>query len=152
MYPQTLLAGWSFLFMIYADHGAIAVIASTTYMIIDHLSQHQCLCWNDIIFGASLSEPHIDDFAVEFVCIQYMHISIVHHAVSHIRLLFCMFLCLFTNYSQTTQWEDSLMVTARTETICGPTSSMARAIGASHSSFRSKCLCQLRFPNVIINS
>jgi len=63
------------------------------------------------IIGASLSEPHTDDFALEFVyniiiilCI-YIYIYIVHRAINHFRLLFCEFLHhsliqkLFTNYS-----------------------------------------------------
>ena len=55
------------------------------------------------IIGTSLSEPHIDEFAVDFVYIYY--ICAVRRAVSHFRLLFCKFLChsliqkLFTNYS-----------------------------------------------------
>jgi len=44
------------------------------------------------VFGASLSKPHIDEFAVEFLYI-YIYIYIVRHAVSHFRLLFCEFLC-----------------------------------------------------------
>ena len=49
------------------------------------------------------SEPHIDEFAVEFVYIYYTRI--VRRAVSHFRLLFREFLHhlliqkLFTNYS-----------------------------------------------------
>ena len=38
-----------------------------------------------VFIGASLSEPHIDEFAVEFV---YIYIYIVHRAVSHFQLLF----------------------------------------------------------------
>ena len=37
-----------------------------------------------IVIGASLSEPHIDEFAV--------YICIVCHAVNHFMLVFCMFL------------------------------------------------------------
>jgi len=54
------------------------------------------------IFGASLSEPHIDKFAVEFV---YIYIYVVRCVVSHFQLLFYAFLHhsliqkLFTNYS-----------------------------------------------------
>jgi len=53
---------------------------------------------SSVVIGASLSEPHIDEFAVEFV-------YIIHHAISQFRLIFCKFLChslfqnLFTNYS-----------------------------------------------------
>jgi len=56
------------------------------------------------LIGASLSEPHIDEFAVEFLYVYY-YIFLVRHAVSHFRLLFCVFLRhsliqkLFTNYS-----------------------------------------------------
>ena len=39
-----------------------------------------------IIIGASLSEPHIDEFAVNFL---YIYISVVRRAVSHFLLLFC---------------------------------------------------------------
>ena len=55
------------------------------------------------IIGTSLSEPNIDEFAVDFVYIYY--ICAVRRAVSHFQLLFCKFLChsliqkLFTNYS-----------------------------------------------------
>jgi len=58
---------------------------------------------NDIIFGASLSEAHIDELAVKFVCIQYVHISVVRHARSHLRLLFWASCIIrrFKNYSQT---------------------------------------------------
>ena len=41
--------------------------------------------------GASLSEPHIDDFAVDFLYIYYV-LYIIRRAVSHFRLLFCEFL------------------------------------------------------------
>jgi len=42
-----------------------------------------------IIIGASLSEPHIDEFAVEFVYIYYYYLCLVRRAVSHLQLLFC---------------------------------------------------------------
>jgi len=42
------------------------------------------------IIGASLSEPHIDEFAVEFLYIYVLYI--VCRAVSHFHLLFCAFL------------------------------------------------------------
>jgi len=38
------------------------------------------------IIGASLSEPNIGEFAVEFV---YMYISAVHHAIGHFRHFSC---------------------------------------------------------------
>ena len=47
------------------------------------------VCYTTWFIGVSLSEPHIDDFAVEFV---YYIIYIVRRAVNHIRLLFCEFL------------------------------------------------------------
>ena len=68
----------------------------------------------------------------------YMYIYLVRRAVSHIRLLFCAFLRhsliwkLFTNYSYSTQGEDTnRLATARTETTRGPTYSMARTIDAT---------------------
>ena len=42
-----------------------------------------------MLIGASLSEPHIDEFVVNFI---YIYISVVRCAVSHFRLLFCAFL------------------------------------------------------------
>ena len=43
-----------------------------------------------IIIGVSLSEPHIDEFAVNFLYnIIYIYISVVRRAVSHFLLLFC---------------------------------------------------------------
>ena len=44
-----------------------------------------------LLVGASLSEPHIDEFAVNFVY--------VRRAVNHFLLVFCVFLChaLFPN-------------------------------------------------------
>jgi len=70
------------------------------------------------------------------------YIYLVRRAVSHFRLLFCELLRhlliqkLFTNGRPTTQWEGtscrtSSMATVRTETTCGPTYSMTRAIGAT---------------------
>jgi len=104
-----------------------------------------------MIIGASLSEPHIDEFAVEFVYIYYYYICIVRRAISHFRLLFCEFLLhsLIQNYSPTTaQREDtnrctSSMATARTETTHGPTYSMTRAIGATRwqKGFICQCHC-----------
>jgi len=38
------------------------------------------------VIGVSLSEPHIDEFAVNFL---YIYISVVRRAVSHFLLLFC---------------------------------------------------------------
>ena len=71
-------------------------------------------------------------------------VTLTHHVcrdVSHFLLLFSVFLChlliqkLFTNYSQTTQPEDTnrllLNNTARTETTHGPAYSMAKAIVAT---------------------
>ena len=55
------------------------------------------------LIGASLSEPHIDKFAVESVILLYTYI--VRRAVSHFQFLFCKFLRhsliqkVFTNYS-----------------------------------------------------
>jgi len=48
------------------------------------------------IIGVSLSEPHIDELAVEFVYIHYIYIYIflVRRAVSHLRLLFCARSCI----------------------------------------------------------
>ena len=43
---------------------------------------------NKLFIGASLSEPHIDEFAVNFLYI-YIYISVVGRAVSHFLLLFC---------------------------------------------------------------
>ena len=44
------------------------------------------------VFGASLSKPHIDEFAMEFLYIYIiMYIYIVCRAVSHFQLLFCAF-------------------------------------------------------------
>ena len=70
------------------------------------------------LIGASLSEPHIDEFAVEFLYIYiiyiYIYICLVRRAVSHFRLLFCAFLRhsliqkQFTNYSYSTQREADL--------------------------------------------
>ena len=70
--------------------------------------------WLLLVIGASLSEPHIDEFAVEFVYIYYIlyiyiYIYIIRRAVSHFRLLFCAFLRhsliqkLFINYSYSTK-------------------------------------------------
>ena len=58
-----------------------------------------------MLIGASLSEPHIDEFAVNFL---YIIISVVRRAVSHFRLLFCVFFlhhALIQNQSQ--GWMDS---------------------------------------------
>ena len=42
------------------------------------------------MIGASLSEPHIDELAVEFVYIYYYyHLYLVRRAVSQLQLLFC---------------------------------------------------------------
>jgi len=67
-----------------------------------------------------------------------LYIYLVRRAISHFRLLFCAFLChsliqkLFTNYSYSTQREDTnCLATARTETTRGPTYSMAGTIGAT---------------------
>jgi len=56
------------------------------------------------VIGVSLSEPHIDVFAVEFVYIYYIYI--IHHVISHFQLLFqnrvltsSLIQKLFTNYS-----------------------------------------------------
>ena len=64
-----------------------------------------------------------------------IYIYIICHAINHFWFLFCMFLHhsliqkLFTNYSvRRHELSTSSMVTARTETIGGPTYSMARAI------------------------
>ena len=95
--------------------------------------------WNNFpptrsVIGASLSEPHIDEFALYI----YMYIYLVRRAVSHFRVLFCAFLRhsliqkLLTNYSYSTQREDTnRLATARTETTRRPTYSMARTIGAT---------------------
>ena len=77
-----------------------------------------------VITGASPSESHIVEFAMEFLIYTYF----VRRAVSHFRILFCTFLHhlliqkLFTNYFYSTQQEDiNHLATARTETTCGPT-------------------------------
>ena len=43
------------------------------------------------LIGASLSEPHIDEFAVNFLYI-YIYICIVRRAVNHFLVVFCVFL------------------------------------------------------------
>ena len=55
---------------------------------------HVCVCtWYMFgIIGASLSEPHIDEFAVNFPYIYLfisLYISIVRRAVNHFLLVFC---------------------------------------------------------------
>ena len=45
-------------------------------------------CVLKIVVGASLSEPHIDEFAVNILYI-YTYISVIRRAVSHFLLLFC---------------------------------------------------------------
>ena len=48
-----------------------------------------CLCKQAMI-GASLSEPHIDEFAVNFPYIYFfIYIYIVRRAVNHFLLVFC---------------------------------------------------------------
>jgi len=66
----------------------------------------QCSYVQVLLIGASLSEPHIDEFAVEFVS---LYIYIVRRAGSHLRLLFCMILhpSFLQNRSQITQQEDT---------------------------------------------
>ena len=85
------------------------------------------LCTAAVVFGASLSEPHIDEFAANFPYIIY--ISGVRRAINHFRPLFCGFLCHsliqkpFTNCSHAQRIEDvnqerstSSMATIRAET------------------------------------
>jgi len=84
-------------------------------------------CPEDKIIGASLSEPHVDDFAVEFV-------YFVRRAVSHFwQILFTN--CLVRRHKTST----SSIATARTESTRGPTYSMARAIGATAWHFVCQC-------------
>ena len=81
----------------------------------------------DKIIGASLSEPHIDDFAVEFV-------YFVRCAISHFWQK------LFTNCSaRRHKTSTSLIAIARTESTRGPTYSMARVIGATAWHFVCQC-------------
>ena len=52
------------------------------------------------LVGASVSEPHIDEFNVNFLSIYiYIYIYIVRRAVNHFLLVFCVFLrhALFPN-------------------------------------------------------
>jgi len=85
------------------------------------------LCTATVVFGASLSEPHIDAFAANFPYIIY--ISGICRAVNHFRPLFCGFLRIsliqkpFTNCSRAQRIEDmnqkrstSSMTTTRAET------------------------------------
>jgi len=65
----------------------------------------------------SLSEPHIDEFAMEFVYIYILFCEFLRH--SFVQKLF------------NTNCRTSLTATARTETTCEPTYSMTRAIGAT---------------------
>ena len=53
---------------------------------------------NFLFIGASVSEPHIDEFAANFPYI-YIYIYIVRRAVNHFLLVFCVFLrhALFPN-------------------------------------------------------
>ena len=97
-----------------------------------------------ILVGASLSEPHIDEFAVEFLSLYiYMYIYLVRRAIlikSHPALILRV-LASFVNSktihklyldSYSTQREDTNhLATARTETTRGPTYSMARTIDAT---------------------
>ena len=78
------------------------------------------------------------------------YIYLVRPAVSHFRLLFASSCIIryFKSYSPTTQQEDmnhhtSSMATERTETTCGPTYSMTRAIGATprQKGFICQCRC-----------
>ena len=58
-----------------------------------HLVLNGYLILKCYLIGASLSEPHIDEFAVNFLYIYiYIYVSVVRRAVSHFRLLFCAFL------------------------------------------------------------
>ena len=74
----------------------------------------QQLKWRYGLIGASLSEPHIDEFTVEFL--YNIYIYIVRRAVSHFQLLFCEFLRhslilkLFTNGGciQSVDWTTGL--------------------------------------------
>ena len=44
----------------------------------------------ELVIGASLSEPHIDEFAVNFLYFYiYFYIYIVRRAVNHFLLVFC---------------------------------------------------------------
>ena len=98
----------------------------------------------------SLSESHVDEFAVEFLSLSIYILFLVCRAVSHFRLLFCVFLRhsliqkLFTNYSYLAQREDTnRLATARTETTRGPTYSMARTIGAT--AWQKGFICQCHY-------
>ena len=72
-----------------------------------------------MVIGASLSEPHIDEFAVNFPYI-YFFISIVRRAVNHFLLVFCVSLrhALIRTTNELTNHERS--TSTRMETIaCG---------------------------------
>jgi len=62
------------------------------------LVSYFCKCFsyvNDCFVNDTLhvivSEPHIDQFAVNFPYNVYTNVSVVRHAISHFRLLFCVF-------------------------------------------------------------
>ena len=91
------------------------------------------------IIGASLSELHLVSTTRKFgVCHgpltfnrhSIYYIYIIRHAVSHFRLLFCEFLR-HSLFQKLVRRHEPSMATARTETTCGPTYSMARAIWAT---------------------
>ena len=87
------------------------------------------------IIGASLSEPHVDEFAVEYICV-YIY-AYIYHTSCHKSLpaLILHVLASFIN-SKTVQKllskkTRSSIATARTETSRGPTYSMATVIEAT---------------------
>ena len=91
----------------------------------------------DMFIGASLSEPHIDEFAVNFPYIYlfiYFFISIVRRAVNHFLLVFCVSLRhaliqttseLTIATSETTETRTERSTSTRMETI-------ARGEGLKH--------------------
>ena len=106
------------LFMLYVDHGVIAVIANTTYMtinecstpsspemmiIIDHNTNAYVEWCNN--WGKPEQAPHT--WLCCGICLYTVYAYICHTSCSKshpARILRVMHL--FTNYTQTTQWED----------------------------------------------
>ena len=105
----------------YAHHLFLLKVIAKGHLLLESTPTQQ----TKIIIGASLSEPHIDEYAVEFVCIYYIyHTSCRKSLPALILRVLATFVNskLFTNYLYSTQREDTnRLATARIETTRGPT-------------------------------
>ena len=108
---------------------------------ISHILVLSSTCTNSTckIIGVSLSEPHIDEFPMNFHSIFYICHTSCHKsllALSCLLLRLSLIQKLFTNYlARRCELSTSLMVKARTETTHGSTYSMARAIGHHYTGY-----------------